>query len=226
MHPDLSDFEADEAERDNSMAPHNLRVPLTEAFDLCGKIINLKAGQGNDAVTIQIHQDVLSRNSEFFKRIVKPEWAELREDPDTIDMGPEHSAEEVKCYAHWLYSGMISTRDFDNVNGTKSDPIWVDLANAYVFAEKMMDQRYKCAILETIAGVQRDAPDYPCAEAFNIVYDGTPEGSPARRLLVDMYAYGAYDAPDWNEELEKLPHEALADVLRATIKVRRENLAR
>jgi hypothetical protein len=90
----------------------------------------------------------------------------------------------------------------------------------------MMDQKYKRAVIETFAGVQREAPDFPCAEAFAIVYDGTPEGSPARRLLVDMYAYGAYDAPDWEKELELLPHEALADVMRATIKVRRENPAR
>lgn len=89
-----------------------------------------------------------------------------------------------------------------------------------------MDQKYKRAILETFAGVKREAIDFPCAEAFSIVYDGTPEGSPARRLLVDMYAYGAIDAPDWNQEFEMLPHEALADVLRATIKVRRENPAR
>ncbi|KAH7085458.1 hypothetical protein BKA63DRAFT_18289 [Paraphoma chrysanthemicola] len=208
------------------MVPQNARVPLSEAFDLCGKLVRLKAGQGAAAVTIQIHQDVLSRSSEFFKRILKPEWAELRDDRDTIDMGPEHSAEEVKCYTQWLYSGTIPTRDFDHVNGTKSDPIWIDLANAYIFAEKIIDQRYKRCILGTIAAVQSNAPDYPCAEAFNIIYDGTPEGSPARMLLVDMYAYGAYDAPDWNEELEKLPHEALADVLRATIKVRRENMAR
>jgi hypothetical protein len=99
-------------------------------------------------------------------------------------------------------------------------------ANAYVFAEKMMDQKYKRAVLATLAGVQRDAPDYPCAEAFAIVYDGTPEGSPARALLADMYAYGACDAPDWNKEFDLLPHEALADVMRATIKVRRENPAR
>jgi len=89
-----------------------------------------------------------------------------------------------------------------------------------------MDEKYKRSILETIAAVQADAPDYPCAEAFNIIYDGTPEGSPGRRLLVDMYAYSAYDAPDWNKEFDALPHEALADVLRATIKVRRENMAR
>jgi hypothetical protein len=89
-----------------------------------------------------------------------------------------------------------------------------------------MDQRYKRAILEIIAGVQQEAPYYPCAEAFVIVYDGTPGGSPARRLLVGMYAYGAIDSPCWNKEFDLLPHEALADVLCATIKVRRENMAR
>jgi hypothetical protein len=70
---------------------------------------------------------VLSRNSEFFQRVIKPEWAALREDPDIIDMGPVHSAAEVACYAHWLYSGQIPTRDFDTVSGDKSDPIWIDL---------------------------------------------------------------------------------------------------
>jgi hypothetical protein len=78
---------------------------------------------------MRIHQDVLSRNSEYFKRVIKPEWAELREDPDLIDMGPMHSAQQVKSYLHWLYSGYIPTRDFDAVHGLKSDPIWVDLVS-------------------------------------------------------------------------------------------------
>lgn len=208
------------------MAPRNSRVPLGEAFDLNSKILKVKAGQGDDAITMQIHQDVLSRNSEYFKRVIKPEWAELRDDPDVIDMGPTHTAEEVKCYLHWLYPGTIPTRDFDNQNGTKSDPIWIDLATAYVFGEKILDDRYKRSVLRTFAAVQRDAPDFPCAEAFLIIYDGTPEGSPARRLLVDMYAYGAWDSADWSREFDLLPHEALADVMRATIKVRRDNPAR
>jgi hypothetical protein len=41
-----------------------------------------------------------------------------------------------------------------------------------------------------------------------------------------MYAYGAHDAPDWEREFELLPHEALVDVVRAMVKVRRGNGAR
>jgi hypothetical protein len=96
---------------------------------LSGKILKLRAGQGPSSTVLQIHQDVLARNSEYFKRVIKPEWAALREHPDIIDMGPTHTAEEVKCYAHWLYSGTIPTRDFDETDGGKSDPIWIDLVS-------------------------------------------------------------------------------------------------
>ena len=74
--------------------------------------------------------------------------------------------------------------------------------------------------------MQAEAPDFPCAEAFVIIYDGTPEGSPARKLLADMYAHGAYDAPDWRKVFELLPHEALVDVMRATVRVRGEHYDR
>ncbi|KAH7393936.1 hypothetical protein DE146DRAFT_746657 [Phaeosphaeria sp. MPI-PUGE-AT-0046c] len=185
----------------NFMPPKNPRVPLSEALDLSDKLLKVKADQGNDAVTMYMHQDVLIRNSEYFKRVIKPGWANLREDPDVIDMGPTHSVEET-------------LRDFDSEHGTKSDSIWIDLAT------------YKRCVLHSYAAVQRDAPDSPCVEAFVIIYDGTPEGSPARRLLVDMYAYGAWDSGDRSRELDLLPHEALGDVMRANIKVRRENPAR
>jgi hypothetical protein len=117
--------------------PHRSNEPqvptdnkLTHRSSLCGKIVKLVAGQGDEAITLHIHQDVLVRNSEFFKRILKPEWTQLRDDPDTIEMGPTHSAEEVKSYAHWLYSGTIPTRDFDHAGDTKSDPIFIDLVSA------------------------------------------------------------------------------------------------
>jgi prefoldin beta subunit len=188
---------------------------------LCGKLIKLVVGTGRETVAIQIHQDVLARNSEFFKRAMKPEWAELRDEPDSIDLS-SYSPEDVKVYAHWLYAGTIPTKNFDYQNGTKSDPIWLDLANAYVFGEKIMDSKYQCAILETFAAIQGEAPDFPCAEAFTIIYDGTPERSPARMLLADMYAYGAHDAEDWKKEFDLLPSEALVDIMRAMVRVRRE----
>lgn len=150
---------------------------------------------------------------------MKPEWAKFRDEPDSIDMSI-HTPADVKAYTHWLYSGNIPTRDFDSIGESMNDPIWIDLANAFVFGEKIMDRKYQKDIIETIAAVQTHAPDFPCAEAFVIIYDGTPEGSPARKLLADMYAHGAYDAPDWRKELELLPHEALVDVTRAMMGAR------
>lgn len=61
------------------------------------------------------------------------------------------------------------------------------------------------AILDTIAAYQANAPDFPCAEAFVVIYDGTPDGSPARKLLSDMYAHGACECFDtYNAQRHKL----------------------
>jgi len=99
-------------------------------------------------------------------------------------------------------------------------------AAAYSFGEHIIDLSYKQSILSTLASVQISAPDYPCPEALVIVYDGTPERSPARRMLVDMYAYGAVDSKCWAGAFEALPREALVDVLGAMVRVRRENAGR
>ncbi|EAT80614.2 hypothetical protein HBI56_203440 [Parastagonospora nodorum] len=211
---------------DNEMALKSARIPVDEAFDLSSKIITIKAGPPPSTTTLKIHHAVLVRSSEYFKRVLKHEWASLRSDPDTLDMGPTHTASDIKTYCNWLYSGTIPTRNFDDEDGAKSDYIFIDLASAYAFGEQIMDQSYKRCALETLAGVQIGAPDYPCAEAFVIVYDGTPEGSPARRMLVDMYAYGAVDSKCWASAFEALPKEALVDVLRAMVRVRRENTGR
>lgn len=208
---------------------------------LSSRIITLKAGPHPSTTTLKIHHSVLVRSSEYFKRVLKHEWASLRDDPDTIDMGPTHTAGDVKTYCNWLYSGKIPTRDFDDQGRAKSDYIFIDLvspphpflhselipqATAYTFGEHIIDLSYKRSVLSTLAGVQISAPDYPCAEAFAIIYDGTPEGSPARRMLVDMYAYGAVDSKCWSSAFEALPREALVDVLRAMVRVRRENAGR
>jgi len=103
-------------------------IRLTHTISLCGKILKVVAGQGSDAIVLQIHQDVLSQSSEFFKRIIKPEWSAMREDPDTIEM-KTYPVIDVKTYAQWLYAGTIPTREADEINGTKSDPIWIDLVS-------------------------------------------------------------------------------------------------
>jgi hypothetical protein len=44
--------------------------------------------------------------------------------------------QDVVIYVHWLYTGQIPTRPYDRKYGTMTEPIWLDLANAYVFLAK------------------------------------------------------------------------------------------
>jgi hypothetical protein len=50
--------------------------------------------------------------------------------------------------------------------------------------------------------------EYPPAEAFTIIYNGTPKGSPARELLTAMYAFAAGSSETWKPKLDGLPHDS------------------
>jgi hypothetical protein len=66
------------------------------------------------------------------------------------------------------------------------------LSKLFVLAEKLVDEDGKTAILATIsARSQEPVPDkilhYPAIDSLQIIYEGTPEHSPARELLVTLY---------------------------------------
>lgn len=189
-------------------------------------MITLMVGTANEAVPIQVHQDILTRSSEFFARALKPQWADMRERPDRIEL-PAHLLKDVETYAHWLYSGKIPARCFNlrqNFEDEESNPIWVDLASAYVFDEQILDRKYQRTILETMANVQNDSQEavsrrygsvYPSEVALRILYDGTPESSPIRELIADMCAYAINHDEVRKPDFNLLPREALVDVLEA-----------
>jgi hypothetical protein len=68
------------------------------------------------------------------------------------------------------------------------------LIGAFVFGEKVQDGDFKDAVVDALIYTVA-APDekgvrwYPTAQSVDRAYTGTPEGSPIRRLLVDMYTF-------------------------------------
>ena len=57
---------------------------------------------------------------------------------------------------------------------------------------------------------------WPKAEAISIIYDGTVDGSPARRLMVDFWCWACRE--QWAAELEEYPREFLEDIIRGLMK--------
>jgi hypothetical protein len=74
------------------------------------------------------------------------------------------------------------------------------LIEAFVLGEKLQDQEFKDALVDCLIYAV-DTPDgqdkrwYPTPNAINRAYRGTPENSPLRRLLVDMYFF--YGRREW-----------------------------
>jgi hypothetical protein len=63
--------------------------------------------------------------------------------------------------------------------------MFVELARAYVLGEKPIDVKFKNAIIDTFVAVGTAMGYNPIGERVDILYEGTPEGSPARKLVVD-----------------------------------------
>ena len=90
------------------------------------------------------------------------------------------------------------------------------IANTYVLAERFMDSQTKNNIVYGLvefynseAKKGRWAPFHPAAAA--VVYEGTPEGSPMRRVVVDHWL--ALDSKGWGEEvMEQMPKEFFVEM--------------
>lgn len=100
---------------------------------------------------------------------------------------PDDNADVFQIYAQWLYHAKIQHND-----DPESSQELNTLIECYIFSEKIQDPVFQNAIIDSIfACVHEEEKDgtrwYPTDT--DTVYDGTPEGSRLRLLIVDMFAY-------------------------------------
>lgn len=139
------------------------------------------------------HGSQLTHKSEFFKAAMKKEWAEGQ--TRTIKL-PEEKPDVAAHYLSYLYSGKLFTEDIKSVPGEAIMPCFELLASLYVSCERYLNKRLQVAIITEILRLastnDKEGKHWiPTEESVRIIYHGTPEGSPARRLLVDLHiAYG------------------------------------
>ncbi|KAH7095108.1 hypothetical protein FB567DRAFT_586438 [Paraphoma chrysanthemicola] len=122
---------------------------IATALDPCDPIVHLSVGSNGEIV--RVHEGILYKLSEYFKRAMKPEWKNSRSDPDTIDLS-EDSKDAVSLYVKWLYSSHVSLPPLnkapkDGLNWLKYEEICTLLAASYVFGERIIDVRFKNSIL-------------------------------------------------------------------------------
>ena len=120
---------------------------------------------------------------------MKEEW---KEGQDRTIALPDDSADVVSLHVDWVYSNRILSRTSSPSNENDSGEIQL-LVHAFVFGEKIQDGRFKDALIDAMikSTLHRDKDGmrwFPGVSTVNIAYEGTPPGSPLRRLMIDLWA--------------------------------------
>lgn len=74
------------------------------------------------------------------------------------------------------------------------------LVSLYVFGEKIQDVSFRDAVIDALVHAV-STPDkegrlwYPSGSTISAAYEGTPSGSPLRKLLVDFFVF--HGGSDW-----------------------------
>lgn len=118
----------------------------------------------------------------------------------------EEEVEVFSVYATWLYTNNFCILDNESRAQCRL------LTKAYVFGEKVIDNAFKDAIIDSIVVSARVTRTFPGHLAVARIYDGTPPGSPARKLMVDMHVWDGHAGWIDLENLEIFNKEFLADL--------------
>lgn len=156
------------------------------------------------------------RSSKFFRAAFNENWKEGIEGSIVL---PEDEANIVHHYLHFLHTGTFASipadlGDEDDVEGHHEE--YILLVKLYLFGEKYQDIRLKNAVIIAIIkkAETRDSGDvmwYPTGPEVDVLYRGSPFGSPLKRLILDMYALDGEESwldeeinQEWLIELGKL----------------------
>jgi hypothetical protein len=170
----------------------------------------VKVRQVEAPAVFYVHQKLVCNSSGYFRNISKS-FASTAASMRAVTLLDEE-AQTFRTYLHWLYTGNVD-HIIAGGNGT------IELSKAYVLGEKLIDPNFQNAVLDRI--VQRTkGPEgrAPGPTAVSIIYDGTPEGSPARRLMVDFCSYCANGQWMNIERLSRhVPAEFMDDLVAALV---------
>ena len=143
-------------------------------------LITIFVGQGASTVELAAHEDQLFK-SPFFEMALRKDWCEGR--TRKIELLDDHGG-TVECYLDFLYTRQVP------------DDHHIDqLANLYVLGQKLLDIKFKNAVLARILQTAKRLEDgghfygsFNDSEvAIRIMYECTPSGSLGRQLLVDIF---------------------------------------
>lgn len=181
--------------------------------------MKIEVGSDEEKQTFLVHPAILTARSPFFKAALDGNCKEAEEN---IVRLPKDSPEVFGVYMHHVYTGTLAVRTRHFLAGSPSESECILLAKTYVLSEKLQDVEAKNNALRALMKGMRPiwwahhrplANDTTVQTTTSIIYDGTPQGSPARKLLVDFFTYNAgSDDLQFNGSATHWRNEFIADL--------------
>jgi hypothetical protein len=145
---------------------------------------------GPEQQKLIVHASYITRTSAFFATALKKEWAEGQ--TRTVEL-QEETPELMAHYLDWVYTSKLPTKDCSLFHPESAKITAHDLlAELYVLGERRLDSDFRNAITAELVRLRlilHGSPGCRTSQrvtSVNTIYQGTPAGSPARRLMVDL----------------------------------------
>jgi hypothetical protein len=155
------------------------------------------ASESDDEI-FHVHKKLICASSQFFAAATKPEWTGTT--PKPIELH-DATRRDFEAYLKWLYTEQVGLLPRD-----KSQ--FPFLTRCYVLGEMLIDPGYQNAIICAIINYSEKVNMVPDIKEVRRIYEGTSELSPARKLMVDFWAW--YAKPSW-DDIDNLSERVCVD---------------
>ncbi|KAK5675593.1 hypothetical protein LTS10_011693 [Elasticomyces elasticus] len=193
-------------------APKHLPPPHIAARPrhFTSEIVYLDVGKPEQVKRFALHESIIRPASDFVNMALSRDWKESGRDaygaePGLVCAGnvqdadfseareriiplSEDDPETFTIYQTWLYTHIVDAHALKS--STNSCDVYQRLFKCYILAEKLLDAVFKDCVMDAILNTLQANPLFD-ANLSNLVYENTPEGSPLRRLLCEIYVWCA-----------------------------------
>ena len=172
----------------------DLKTPVPSSVSVFAQRSTVTLLVGTDEEPLVAHESYTKKNSEFFQAAVMKEWVEGQ---TRVIKLPEDDVETMTNYLTFTYSCELPTSKLVKGRPARMNVDWDSLAKLYVLGDRIRDKCVRNAITSEIARVsvlpdENGASGFMPAAASNILFDGTPEGSPIRQMIIDKHVSGGH----------------------------------
>lgn len=145
--------------------------------DSFSAVVQVKVGHEK---TFMVHKDTLCRSAPYFKAALE---GEFKESKDQVLELPDDDPVAFSHFQLWLYTGNILES-----HEIAKDICWTVLLDIYLFGDVRGIPRLQNEAIDVFID-KHVAMNHVPANRLNFIYENTLDGSPLRKLMVDLFTF-------------------------------------